>query len=119
MGKTWVLHTETKGTGANMVPLERTRNRSSASEPMFVPREPPPRQAEAPKPKTPNRFRIVDVLTRLPLVEDGSAREAADALKNVRSIVDVNVFVWYEERQDWRLLTLGEQRAMMDLAVGA
>jgi hypothetical protein len=25
MGKTWVLDTETKGTGANMVPIEKTR----------------------------------------------------------------------------------------------
>ena len=91
MGKTWVLHTETKGTGANMVPLERTRSRSSDSEPMFVPPKPRPQQPEAPKPKTPHRFKVVDV----------------------------NVFVWHEERQDWRLLTLGEQRAMMQLAAGA
>ena len=119
MGKTWVLHTETKGTGANMVPLERTRSRSSESEPMFVPPKPRPQQPEAPKAKAPHRFKVVDVLTREPLIEDGSAREAAAALKNVRSIVDVNVFVWHEEREDWRLLTLGEQRAMMQLAAGA
>jgi hypothetical protein len=30
MGKTWVLDTETKGTGANMVPLEKTEKRAEA-----------------------------------------------------------------------------------------
>ncbi|HUO72278.1 MAG TPA: hypothetical protein VMU39_16030 [Solirubrobacteraceae bacterium] len=34
MGKVWVLDTETKGTGANMVPLERVvQKRSSPPEP--------------------------------------------------------------------------------------
>jgi hypothetical protein len=30
MGKTWVLDTETKGTGANMVPLEKVRRKADA-----------------------------------------------------------------------------------------
>jgi hypothetical protein len=30
MGKTWVLDTETKGTGANMVPLEKTQKKADA-----------------------------------------------------------------------------------------
>jgi hypothetical protein len=30
MGKTWVLDTETKGTGANMVPLEKTQEKRDA-----------------------------------------------------------------------------------------
>jgi hypothetical protein len=30
MGKTWVLDTETKGTGANMVPLEKTQEKPDA-----------------------------------------------------------------------------------------
>jgi hypothetical protein len=29
MGKTWVLDTETKGTGANMVPLEKVQEKAS------------------------------------------------------------------------------------------
>jgi len=38
----WVLETETKGTGANVVPLERTRKRSDAV-PGFGFRKPAPR----------------------------------------------------------------------------
>jgi hypothetical protein len=30
MGKTWVLDTETKGTGANMVPLEKVQQKADA-----------------------------------------------------------------------------------------
>jgi hypothetical protein len=30
MGKTWILDTETKGTGANMVPLEKARKEPDA-----------------------------------------------------------------------------------------
>jgi hypothetical protein len=30
MGKTWVLDTETKGTGANMVPLEKAQKKADA-----------------------------------------------------------------------------------------
>jgi hypothetical protein len=115
MAKTWVLHTETKGTGANVVPLERTTKRSSTSEPVFRPRRPRPRTPEAPPPRAPRRFRVLDVMTRQHLLDDGNAAEAIDALRGVRSIVDVNVFVWNEEGKRWRMLTLPEQRAMFDL----
>jgi hypothetical protein len=116
MAKTWVLHTETKGTGANMVPLERTTKRSSTSEPVFVPRKPRPRTPEAPGPRAPRRFRVVDVMTRQLLVDDARAAEAVEALRRARSIVDVNVFVWNEDGERWRMLTLPEQRTMFDLA---
>ena len=115
--KAWVLHTETKGTGAQMVPLESVEKRSSTGEPVFVPRETErAREPEAPEPKAPRRFRIVDVMTREALVDDASAREAVAALKDVRSVVDVNVYVWQEDHDRWRLLTLPEQRAMLELA---
>ena len=96
MGKTWVLHTETKGTGAQVVPLESVTKRSSVQAPVFVPREPAPREPEAVKPRPPRRFRVVDVMTRQALADDVGAREAVEALRDVRSIVDVNVFVWEE-----------------------
>jgi hypothetical protein len=32
MGKTWVLDTETKGTGANMVPLEKVQKKPASEE---------------------------------------------------------------------------------------
>jgi hypothetical protein len=116
MSTTWVLHTETKGTGAHMVPLERATNRSSAADPKFVVPERRPAQKDPPKPRSPRRFRIIDVMTRETLLEDGSGREAIDALGSVRSIVDVNTYVWDEHAERWVLLPFGEQRALVDLA---
>ncbi len=117
MAKTWVLHTETKGTGAHMVPLDSAEKRPSLAEPIFVPRKPaPPREPEAPKPKAPHRFRIVDVMTRQELVDDGSVREAVAALKSVRSVVDVEVYVWQEESRRWRALSFAERRSLLELA---
>jgi hypothetical protein len=117
MAKTWVLRTETKGTGAHVVPLEQASERASPVEPVLVPRAPARTEPapEAPVPRIPRRFRIVDVLTRQTLVEDASAREAVEALKRVRSIVDADVYVWQEERERWRLLSLGEQQALWEI----
>lgn len=116
MATTWVLHTETKGTGAQMVPLESLKRRSSTDTPVFITRKPRAPEPKAPEPRAPRRFRIVDVMTRQTLVDGASAREAIDALRDVRSIVDAHVYVWEEERDRWRLVTLAEQRAMLDLA---
>lgn len=116
MGTTWVLDTETKGTGANMVPLERVTKRSSAPAHRFVLPERQPSQEQPPKPRRPRRFRIVDVMTRQDLLEDGSVREAVETLGSVRSIVDVNVYVWDQERERWLLLPFAEQRALLDFA---
>jgi hypothetical protein len=115
MGTTWILHTETKGTGANMVPLERAPDGESKAEPKYgLPklREP----EEAPEPRAPRRFKVVDVMTREALAEDVSARDTVDALKDVRSMVDVNVYVWQPERERWRMLTLPEQRTLWEAA---
>lgn len=116
MGTTWVLDTETKGTGANMVPLERTQKRATVVEKVSVPRKPTPREPEPPKPKAPHRFRIVDVMTRENIAEDVGATEAVDALRDIRSTVDVSVYVWQPERERWRRLTFAEQRTLFDLA---
>jgi hypothetical protein len=51
MGKTWVLDTETKGTGANMVPLEKAQ--AKPEPPRRKPARRPPRErprTNAPKP---------------------------------------------------------------------
>jgi len=122
MGTTWVLQTETKGTGATMVPLERATKRAPAREPVLPPRKPqPPKRDEpaAPAPRAPRRFRVVDVMTGQPLVEDVDARDAIDALGEIDSIVDVIVYVWQEERERWRMLTFSEQHAMWELAAPA
>jgi hypothetical protein len=115
MGRVWVLHTETKGTGAEMVPLEKALNRR---EPAFAPvlgagKRPPP--SPDPPAKAPHKFKVVDVMTREVLAVDADARAAVDLLKGFRSIVDVHVYVWEPKRPGWRLLSLGEQRLLWAL----
>lgn len=109
-GKVWVLDTETKGTGANMVPLERVLRQPGSSDavPGFQFRKLEPKASEEPQPREPYRFKIVDVMTRQTLAEDASAREAVEALEGFRSIVDVSMFVWDPEAERWRLLTYDE-----------
>ena len=116
MGKTWILQTATKGTGAAMVPLERPAERPQEHEPLHVPRKPQPREPKPPAPRVPRRFRIVDVMTREMLLEDGAAAEAVAALKDVRSTVDVTASVWDDGRSRWRPLTLAEQRTLFEFA---
>ena len=115
-GNVWVLDTETKGTGANMVPLERVLRKPGASDavPGFGFRKPPPREAEEPEPREPYRFKVVDVMTRQTLAEDVDARHAVRALEGIRSIVDVSLFVWEPEAERWRLLTYDEGRLLWD-----
>ncbi len=58
MGKTWVLDTETKGTGANMVPLEKTLA-EPASKPIRRPKNPRPAGgAGRPRPKREERREV-------------------------------------------------------------
>jgi hypothetical protein len=116
MAKTWILQTETKGTGATVVPIERATERAAVREPLRVPRKPQPHAPEPPATRSPHRFRIVDVMTRQTLVDDGSAAEAVAALKDVRSTVDVTVSVWDRERSRWRPVTMGEQQALFHFA---
>src|SRR4051794_35821550 len=110
MGKTWILDTETKGTGANMVPLEKVQRRPGEGErePIFVPPKLRRRPEPEPAPRQPPRFRVVDVMTLLPLADDATGRETVDARKNVRSVVDIRISRWDHEAERWRPLTLGE-----------
>jgi hypothetical protein len=115
MGRVWVLDTETKGTGAEMVPLDTIQQKPRArSEPMFVPPKRKPREPKPAEPRAPRAFKVVDVATRAVLAEGAGARETLDVLGDVRSMVDVHVFVWEPERDDWRLLTMSEQRTLWD-----
>ena len=116
MGTTWVLHTETKGTGANMVPLERITKHPPTPAPLVVaPKRRTPRK-ETPKPRARRGFRVLDVMTRQHLVENGNPRETMEALETVRSVLDVNIYIWDEEQERWLLLPFSEQRAMLELA---
>jgi hypothetical protein len=117
MAKIWILDTETKGTGANMVPLDTVlRKPEPAGEnTLRVPRRKgadDAREPEPPKPPEPHRFRIIDVMTRQVLVDDADARATVAALEDVRSVVDVLVDVWDPEARQWRRLTLGEQKTL-------
>jgi hypothetical protein len=112
--KRWVLDHETKGTGAQMVPLEKARQRAQpVTDPLWFPPPRKPREPEPEKPRVPRRFRVVDVVSGRPLVDDASTRATVDALGAVRSIVDVRIYVRDGER--WRLLTRDEQRTLWDL----
>jgi hypothetical protein len=114
--KVWVLETQTKGTGANVVPLEKVLRQpgSSDSVPGFSFRKPEPREPEEEAPREPYRFKITDVMTREAIAEDVDARGAVAALEGVRSIVDVIVYVWVPEAERWRMLTFGETQALWE-----
>ena len=118
MRKTWVLDTETKGTGANVIPLDSRQQRpepAAKREPIFVPPERRPRPEPTPAPKRPPRFRVVDVMTGQTLAEDADGRATIDVLKGLRSVVDVRMSRWDDEARRWHPLTLAEQRAIWDL----
>lgn len=115
MGKVWILDTETKGTGANMVPLDRVlRKPGSDAVPDFVLPELKPPAPREPEPKQPRKFRVVDVLTRQVLADEVDARATVGTLEDVRSIVDVNIWVWEPDPERWRMLTLDEVRSLWE-----
>jgi hypothetical protein len=113
-GKVWVLDTETKGTGANMVPLERVLRKGSQAVPGFTLPERRSHESAPPEPKRPHRFRIVDVMTRQVLADDVDARRAVDTLKGIRSIVDVSIYAWDEAADRWVRLTFSEAKALWE-----
>ena len=93
--KVWVLDTETKGTGANVVPLDSTLRKADApAEPLYVPPKRAPRPAETPAPRPPRAYKLVDVTSGEVLV------------------VDVRIYVWDDTTEHWVLLTLGEHKAL-------
>ena len=115
MGRIWVLDTETKGTGAEMVPLDQVQRRPARKpEALFVPPKPKPREPEPPAARSPRAFKVVDVMTQAVLANRASARETLRVLSELRSVVDVNVSVWEPSTERWRLLTLGEQRMLWE-----
>jgi len=116
VAKVWVLDTETKGTGAQMVPLEKTL-KQPASEPVRRRSRPlpkrKPRRREA-EPAAPRRFRVIDALSREVMAEDAGLAETVELLGDVRQPVDVSVYVWEPKAGDWRLLTRRERSLLWD-----
>ncbi len=120
MGKVWVLDTETKGTGAEMVPLEKLleRRRSAAGEePIKVIRRKPggtDAPETPPEPAEPHRFKVVDAITNRVLAEDAEVREAVAALEGLRSVVDARIDVWDPVADAWRPLSMGEKKVLWE-----
>jgi hypothetical protein len=117
MAKIWVLDTETKGTGANMVPLDKVLKKPAPAEERLLRVRRPKPVDEAPEPepseqREPHRFRIIDVMSRQVLADDVDARGTVAALEDIRSVVDVLIDVWEPDTGDWRRLTLSEQKTL-------
>ena len=115
MARVWVLDTETKGTGANMVPLDRVVKKPGSEEvAVRVLPQPKPPAATPPEPRHPRQFKVVDVMTREVLAEGADLRTTVKLLDDVRSIVDVTIWVWQPEAERWRMLTLEEVRSLWE-----
>ena len=116
MAKTWILDTETKGTGAHRVPLEKVLKKPSPEQGLAVVElERPPRPVEQTvEQPTALMFKIVDIRSSQVLAEGVGARAAVELLEDVGSVVDVRIYVWSREAKRWRLLTLGEQKALWE-----
>jgi hypothetical protein len=114
VGKVWVLDTETKGTGAQMVPLEKTLRKPGA-EPERRRARPvpkPARREKPPEPAPPRRFRVIDARSRQVLAEEANAPETLELLRDVEQPVDVSVYVWEPNSEEWRLL-IGREKALL------
>jgi hypothetical protein len=118
-GKVWVLDTDTKGTGARMVPLEAVLRKPEAKEHLLPPGTRRKKREPAPAPRAPRRFKLVDIASREVLAEDVGARRLLELLGGRRSSVDVTIHVWEPEQEKWRLLTLAERRMLWERAGGA
>jgi hypothetical protein len=117
MAKIWILDTETKGTGAQMVPLDKAQETAPARGVVVAP-ERVARPEKVVEPRGPRKFKVVDVMTREVLAEGANARVTVDLLKDVRSMVDVSVYVWEEQAGKWQQLAQREQKMLWDLARG-
>jgi hypothetical protein len=113
-GKVWVLDTETKGTGAQMVPLESTLKQPQAKEHFLPATAKRHKPAPAPVERAPRRFRVTEVVSRQILGDELDARATLTLLGGQRSSVDVNVSVWEPEEERWRLLTLAEKQLLWE-----
>jgi hypothetical protein len=113
MSKTWVLDTETKGTGAEMVPLEKTLKPERIERDLaLVELDRPARPPEEPEPLAPLAFKVVDVMGARVLAEGIGTRETVDLLEGMTSALDARIYVRIGETGRWRLLTLEERKVL-------
>jgi len=121
MAKVWVLDTETKGTGAEMVPLdkvvERKRHAPKRRERAVRPRRrasPVAEPADRDQGRRPRSYKLVNAITGEVVAERVGAQEIVERLERTRSIADARVYVWAPEADQWRALTLREQRLLRE-----
>ena len=121
MAKTWVLDTETKGTGAHIAPLKRD-HRAKSRELNLVRFHPPAAArgsgssaAERSVSAQAMRFKVVDILSTEVLVEDVTLLAALQALGSLRKAIDARVYVRRADGGRWRLLSLADTRRLWSL----
>jgi hypothetical protein len=113
MRKTWVLDTETKGTGAQMVPLEKVLEKPApAPRRPAAQAKPKPAAPDAVESKQPPTFKVVDAMTRQVLAEGASTRATVDLLQEVRSQVDVSIYAREPKTGKWRPLSPREKKLL-------
>ena len=99
-----------------MVPLEQIlRKPGSDTVPGFALPELKPLPSDPAAPRPLRMFKIVDGVTRQVLVDGVDVRGAVTALQHLHSFVDATIYVWETKDERWRMLTLGETRALWDL----
>jgi hypothetical protein len=115
MAKTWVLDTETKGTGAHVVPFEKALASAVEQQDLAtVTLERPPRVKATPEPTGPLKFKVLDIRSSGVLAEGVNIRAAVELLQTIGSVIDVRIYVWMPKARRWRLLTLAEQKALWE-----
>jgi hypothetical protein len=119
VGKVWVLDTETKGTGAEMRPLPKQRPPSGGGARMVLTQRPKKRPPRMTEPTGPRSFKVVDVMTKEVIAEDSDAQATVAALRTIRSVVDIDIFVWEQKLLRWRQLSFGEKRVLWDRRTNA
>jgi hypothetical protein len=119
VAKVWVLDSETKGTGAQMVPLEKVLKQPGSEPERRRARPVPKPRQRAPEPAPPRRFRVIDALSRELLLDDADAPTTLDLLRGVSQPVDVSIYVWEHKPQEWRLLTNRERKLLWDFRATA
>jgi hypothetical protein len=122
MAKVWVLDTETKGTGAEMVPLDKViERRRSALRPersAAIRRRRRAQQRETTgagqlsEPRPPRTYKLVNALSGQTVAEGVGAREIVELLVGMRSVVDARIYSREPEAGEWRPLTLREQKRL-------
>jgi hypothetical protein len=121
MAKTWVLDTETKGTGAHIAPLKRDGGAKSRT--LNLVRFHPPAAehgsrsaaAEESVPARALRFKVVDILAARVVAEDVTLSAALRALGSSRKAIDARVYVRRTEGGRWELLSLADTRRLWSL----